>query len=106
VPYVPWLVLGYENNLSLLPSKGVEHRYPALQEVTMSRIGIPASARANVEALMHADLVPVIHDMALFTHFLLGCHYFKKKQTCLSLKVLNITTTKKNQVDGKSTNRF
>jgi hypothetical protein len=79
VPYVPWLVLGYENNLSLLPSKGVEHRYPALQEVTMSRIGIPASARANVEALMHADLVPVIHDMALFTHFFIGMPLFQKK---------------------------
>ena len=33
-------------------------RYPALQEVTRSRIGIPASANANVAALMQADLVP------------------------------------------------
>ena len=45
-----------------IPSKGVEHRYPALQEVTMSRIGIPASASASVAALMHADLVPVIYS--------------------------------------------
>ena len=40
------------------PSKAVLFRYPALQEVTRSRIGIPASARANVAAFMHADLVP------------------------------------------------
>jgi hypothetical protein len=33
-------------------------RYPALQEVTRSRIGIPASARAKVAAFIHADLVP------------------------------------------------
>jgi hypothetical protein len=31
----------------------------------MSRIGIPASARASVAALMHADLVPVIHMVML-----------------------------------------
>jgi hypothetical protein len=73
------LVLVYENDLGVLPSKGVEHRYPALQEVTMSRIGIPTSARANVAALMHADLVPAIQDMALFPLlFLLGHHYFRK----------------------------
>lgn len=42
-----------------LPSSGVLLRYPALHEVTRSRIGIPASARAKVAALMHADLVPV-----------------------------------------------
>lgn len=41
-----------------LPSKGVLLRYPALQDVTRSHIGIPASARARVAALMHADLVP------------------------------------------------
>jgi hypothetical protein len=67
----------------------------------MSRIGIPASARANVAALMHADLVPVIHDMALFTRFYWDAIISKKKQTCLSLKVLNITKNKKNQADGK-----
>lgn len=33
-------------------------RYPALHEVTRSRIGMPASARANVAAFMQADLVP------------------------------------------------
>ena len=33
-------------------------RYPELHEVTRSRIGIPASARAKVAALIHADLVP------------------------------------------------
>lgn len=33
-------------------------RYPELHEVTRSRIGIPASARANVAAFMQADLVP------------------------------------------------
>jgi hypothetical protein len=61
------LVLVYENDLGVLPSKGVEHRYPALQEVTMSR------------TLMHADLVPAIQDMALFPLlFLLGHHYFRK----------------------------
>lgn len=43
-----------------LPSRGVLLRNPALQEVTRSRIGIPASARANVAAFMHADLVPVL----------------------------------------------
>lgn len=41
-----------------LPSRGVLLRYPALQDVTRSRIGMPASARANVAALMHADRVP------------------------------------------------
>lgn len=40
------------------PSKGVALRYPALQEAAISHIGIPASARASVAALMHADLVP------------------------------------------------
>lgn len=40
------------------PSRGVLLRYPALHEVTRSRIGIPASARAKVAAFMHADLVP------------------------------------------------
>jgi len=33
-------------------------RYPELHEVTRSRNGIPASARAKVAALIHADLVP------------------------------------------------
>lgn len=33
-------------------------RYPALQEVTRSHIGIPASARAKVAAFIQADLVP------------------------------------------------
>lgn len=49
------------SNLKLrrvLPSKGVEERYPALQDVTISHIGIPASASAKVAALMQADLVP------------------------------------------------
>lgn len=41
-----------------VPSRGVLLRYPALQEVTISRMGIPASASAKVAALMHADLVP------------------------------------------------
>lgn len=45
----------------MLPSRGVLLRYPALQEVTRSRIGIPASARARVAALIHADLVPAIN---------------------------------------------
>lgn len=40
------------------PRRAVLLRYPALQEVTRSRIGIPASARAKVAALIHADLVP------------------------------------------------
>ena len=42
-----------------LPSRGVLLRYPALQEVTISRMGIPASASAKVAALIHADLVPI-----------------------------------------------
>jgi hypothetical protein len=50
----------WEQNFDAIPSKGVEHRYPALQDVTMSFIGIPASASASVAALMQADLVPVI----------------------------------------------
>ena len=41
-----------------LPSRGVLLRYPALQDVTRSHIGIPASARVNVAALIHADRVP------------------------------------------------
>lgn len=41
-----------------IPRRGVLLRYPALQEVTRSRMGIPASARAKVAALIHADLVP------------------------------------------------
>lgn len=41
-----------------LPSKGVLLRYPELQEVTRSRIGIPASARAKLAAFIHADRVP------------------------------------------------
>lgn len=41
-----------------LPSRGVLLRYPELHEVTRSRNGIPASARAKVAALIHADLVP------------------------------------------------
>lgn len=41
-----------------IPSRAVLLRYPELQEVTRSRIGIPASARASVAALIHADLVP------------------------------------------------
>jgi hypothetical protein len=41
-----------------LPSRGVVLRYPELHEVTRSRNGIPASARAKVAALIHADLVP------------------------------------------------
>jgi hypothetical protein len=40
------------------PRRGVLLRNPALQEVTRSRMGIPASAKAKVAALMHADLVP------------------------------------------------
>lgn len=39
-------------------------RYPALQDVTRSRIGIPASARAKVAAFIQADLVP-IKDMSI-----------------------------------------
>lgn len=34
-------------------------RYPELQDVTKSRIGIAASARAKVAAFMQADLVPI-----------------------------------------------
>ena len=48
----------FKRNKKYLPSRGVLLRYPALQEVTRSRIGIPASARANVAAFMQADLVP------------------------------------------------
>lgn len=44
--------------ITYIPNRGVLLRYPALQEVTRSRIGIPASASAKVAALMHADLVP------------------------------------------------
>lgn len=44
----------------MAPSKGVEERYPALQEVTISRIGIPASASAKVAALIQADRVPKV----------------------------------------------
>lgn len=48
-----------KSDKNVVPSKGVVQRYPALQEVTMSRIGTPASASASVAALIHADLVPV-----------------------------------------------
>jgi hypothetical protein len=41
-----------------IPNKGVEFRYPAAQETTRSRIGIPASASAMEAALIHAALVP------------------------------------------------
>jgi hypothetical protein len=46
--------------LGVLPSEGVEHRYPSPQDVTMSRIGTLASERASVAVLMHADLVPMV----------------------------------------------
>ena len=53
---------------------------PQLNEVTRSRIGIPASARAKVAALIHAELVPAenkfpVHQnlaMVLFNVFLAG----------------------------------
>lgn len=44
--------------LMTIPRRGVPLRYPALHEVTISCIGIPASASANVAALIHADRVP------------------------------------------------
>jgi hypothetical protein len=55
-----------------LPSRGVLLRYPALQEVTRSHIGIPASARAKVAALIHADLVPAENKMSRIQHNILG----------------------------------
>ena len=53
---------------------------PQLHEVTRSRIGIPASARAKVAALIQAELVPAenkfpVHQnlaMVLFNMFLAG----------------------------------
>jgi hypothetical protein len=51
------LVIDVKRNLGVIPSKGVEHRYPVLQDVTMSLIGIPASASASVAEMMHIDLV-------------------------------------------------
>ena len=43
-------------------------RYPELHEVTRSRIGIPASARAKVAALIHADLVPAENKFPAHVH--------------------------------------
>lgn len=40
-------------------------RYPALHEVTTSCKGIPASARAKVAALIHADLVPAENEFPI-----------------------------------------
>jgi len=46
----------------------------------MSRIGIPASARASVAALMQADLVPVVHifmvKMTIILKHKLWLNYF------------------------------
>jgi hypothetical protein len=50
----------------------------------MSRIGIPASARASVAALMQADLVPVVHMIMVKTTIILKhklwLNYFRKSK--------------------------
>jgi hypothetical protein len=48
----------------------------------MSRIGIPASARASVAAFMQADLVPVVHmvmvNMTVILKHELWLNYFQE----------------------------